>query len=72
MFQTLKFIPGKLWILDGEVLGIGLFGAAGVLWTLVPFWDLKTARGEQNRLANYLGLFAVIYIIILTIIGWLA
>jgi cytochrome b6 len=72
MFQTLKYIPGKVWFLDGEVLGIGLFGIAGLLWTVVPFWDQKSSRGEQNRLVNYLGLFAVMYIILFTIIGWLA
>jgi cytochrome b6 len=72
MFQTLKYIPGKLWFLDGEVLGVLLFGIAGLLWTMVPFWDRKSSRGEQNRFVNYLGLFAVIYIIIFTIIGWLA
>jgi Cytochrome b subunit of the bc complex len=72
MFQTLKYIPGKLWFLDGEILGILLFGFAGLLWTMVPFWDRKSSRGEQNRFMNYLGLFAVIYIIIFTIIGWLA
>ena len=64
MFQTLKYIPGKLWFLDGEVLGIALFGFAGLLWTMVPVWDRKSLRGEQNRLVNYLGLFAVMYIII--------
>jgi cytochrome b6 len=72
MFQTLKYIPGKLWFLDGEVLGILLFGIAGVMWTVVPFWDRKSSRGEQNRFVNYLGLFAVMYIILFTIIGWLA
>jgi len=72
MFQTLKYIPGKLWFLDGEVLGVLLFGIAGLLWTMVPFWDRKSSRGEQNRFVNYIGLFVVIYIIIFTIIGWLA
>jgi quinol-cytochrome oxidoreductase complex cytochrome b subunit len=72
MFQTLKFIPGRLWFLDGEVLGILLFGIAGIFWTVVPFWDRKSLRGEQNRFVNYLGLFAVMYIILFTIIGWLA
>jgi cytochrome b6 len=72
LFQTLKYIPGKLWFLDGEILGVILFGFAGLLWTMVPFWDRKSSRGEQNRFVNYIGLFAVIYIIIFTIIGWLA
>lgn len=72
MFQTLKLIPARVWFIDGEVLGILLFCTAGLLWTLIPFWDRKSSRGERNRFVNYLGLFAVLYIILLTIIGWLA
>ncbi len=71
MFQTLKFIPSKLLFIDGEVFGILLFGLAGVLWMMVPFWDRKSSRGEKNRLVNYVGLFVVIYIVILTALGWL-
>jgi cytochrome b6 len=71
MFQTLKFIPSKLLFLDGEVFGIMMFGLAGLLWMMVPFWDRKSARGEKNRLINYFGLFVVMYIVILTALGWL-
>ena len=71
MFQTLKLIPSKVLFIDGEVLGILLFGGAGVLWMLVPFWDRKSSRGEKNRLINYIGLFVVMYIIIFTTLGWL-
>jgi cytochrome b6 len=71
MFQSLKLIPGKVLFLDGEILGILFFGVAGLLWMLVPFWDKKSKRGEQNRLLNYLGLFAVVYIIVFTIWGYL-
>ena len=71
MFQTLKYIPGKLWLFDGEVFGIMLFGLAGFLWLLVPFWDRKSLRGEKNRMLTYVGIVAVFYIILLTIIGWL-
>lgn len=71
MFQTLKYIPAKLLIIDGEVFGILMFGLAGLLWMLVPFWDRKSSLGQQNRLVNYFGIFAVFYIIALTIVGWL-
>jgi cytochrome b6 len=70
MFQTLKYIPGKLWLFDGEVFGILLFSAGGLLWTLVPFWDRKSNRGEQNRVITYAGLFVIFYMIVLTILGW--
>jgi cytochrome b6 len=71
MFQTLKLIPAKLLFIDGEVFGILLFAVAGVLWMAVPFWDRKSSRGEKNRLINYVGLFVVMYIVILTALGWL-
>ncbi len=72
MFQTLKYIPAKVLVIDGEILGILLFSIAGLFWLLVPFWDRKSARGEKNRFINYIGLFVVLYIILFTIIGWVA
>lgn len=72
MFQTLKLIPAHLWIIDGEVFGVVVFGIAGLLWLLVPLWDRKSSRGEHNRLINYVGIIAVAYIIVLTIIGWMS
>jgi quinol-cytochrome oxidoreductase complex cytochrome b subunit len=71
MFQTLKYIPGKILFFDGEVLGILLFGLGGLLWLLVPFWDRKSSRGETNRFINYIGIFVVFYMLIFTIIGWI-
>ena len=71
MFQTLKYIPPKLIFIDGEVFGILMFALAGLLWMLVPFWDRKSSMGQQNRIVNYFGMFAVFYIIVLTIVGWL-
>jgi cytochrome b6 len=70
MFQSLKYIPARVWFADGEVLGVLLFGGAGLLWMLVPFWDRKSSRGEKNRLITYIGLCVVVYIIIFTILGW--
>ena len=72
MFQTLKYLPAKFVFVDGEVLGILGFGAAGLLWLLVPFWDARSARGESNRFLNYMGLFVVVYIIFFTVVGWIA
>lgn len=71
MFQTLKFIPAKILFMDGEVLGVLAFGLAALLWVLVPFWDRKSARGQKSRLITYFGLFAVVFILIFTILGWI-
>jgi cytochrome b6 len=72
MFQTLKVFPAQVWAIDGDVLGVGLFGVAGILWTLVPFWDRKSRRGEKGRLLTWTGIGVVLYILVLTVIGWLA
>lgn len=72
MFQTLKYIPGNMLFLEGEVFGVLLFGIAGMLWTFIPFWDRKSAQGARNRLLNYIGLAVIAYIIVLTILGWLS
>jgi len=71
MFQTLKYLPARILGIDGELLGVLMFGLAGLLWTMIPFWDKKSTRGERNRYVNYAGLFVVVFIIILTILGWL-
>lgn len=69
MFQTLKFIPSQVLFLEGEFFGILMFSLAGILWFLIPFWDIKTKNGYRNRLVNIIGLTVVIFIIIMTIIG---
>jgi cytochrome b6 len=71
MFQTLKLLPAKILAIDGEVVGILAFALAGILWTLIPFWDRKSSRGERNRLVSYAGIFAMMYIIVFTILGYL-
>lgn len=71
MFQTLKMLPAHLWIIEGEVFGILMFGLAGLLWMLVPFWDRKSSQGLENKFINYAGIFAVAYILFFTILGYL-
>ena len=70
MFQSLKYVPPRILFLDGEVLGIGLFGVAGLIWLLVPFWDRKSARGLRTRTISYIGIGVVAYILVFTILGW--
>jgi quinol-cytochrome oxidoreductase complex cytochrome b subunit len=69
MYQALKFFPAKLLGLDGEVVGIGLFGLAGLLWFLVPWWDGRTPAGARNRILNYVGMAVLAFIIVMTIVG---
>lgn len=71
MFETLKFIPAKVWVIDGELLGILAFGIGGLGWLLIPFID-KTEEGTvRSRTVKIGGLFVVAFIVIMTALGYL-
>ena len=72
MFQILKYLPSKIFFMEGEIFGIVMFSLAGLMWLLVPFWDRKSSQGRKNRLINYIGIMAVTIIIVLTIVGWIS
>ena len=50
MFQTLKLIPPKIWIIDGEVLGVLVLGLIGALWVFLPFLE----RGHPSRAQRWI------------------
>jgi cytochrome b6 len=68
MFQTLKWIPAKIGFLDGEVLGILAFAVAGLFLIAVPFLD---ARPRRRRVFVGLGVIAVSYVVVMTVVGYL-
>jgi cytochrome b6 len=71
MFETLKRIPAKVLWFDGEVLGILAFGLGGLIWFILPFLDdLKKPR--RKLLFTLIGVFVVVYIAMLTIVGFVS
>jgi len=71
MFQSLKLIPSKIMHIDGELLGIGAFGLAGLIWILLPFLEGRQEK-RGGMLVRGAGVFALCYIVALTIYGYLA
>jgi quinol-cytochrome oxidoreductase complex cytochrome b subunit len=69
MFETLKLIPAQVGFITGEALGVIVFGIAALLWTLLPFFD-RDSRGRSGRWAAGAVVFALSYIVALTVYGY--
>jgi cytochrome b6 len=71
MFQTLKLIPAKIGFLDGDLVGVLGFGAAFLVWALLPFLD-PGRPGRVQRFITGAGVFALGYVVVMTVYGYLA
>ena len=71
MFQTLKLIPAKVGPIDGELLGILGFGFAGLVWVLLPFLG-GDRYSRRHVFIRGLGVFALAYMLGMTVYGYLA
>ncbi len=69
MFQSLKLFPPHILGIEGEVVGLMVFGLAGVLLLLVPFLDRKSARGERSPVFTVLGWLMIAFVVGMTIWG---
>jgi cytochrome b6 len=72
MFQTLKYLPAHVLGIEGEVVGILGFGLGGAALLLVPFLDRGAAHGRPTRLVAWLGVAAILYVVLLTYLGYAA
>jgi cytochrome b6 len=72
MFQTLKYLPGHILGIEGEIVGILSFGLGGLFLLLVPFLDRRTARGEPSRLFTWIGIAIIAYMLLFTYLGYTA
>ena len=72
MFHTLKLVPSHVLGIEGEHLGVIVFGLAAVTLVAVPFLDRRASREEPSPWFTVLGLAGLTYLIVFTIIGYLA
>jgi cytochrome b6 len=70
MFQTLKYIPGTILGLDGELVGILFFGLLGLLLVIVPFVTSEKKRAGRLELLPFVGVAVLIYILALTALAY--
>lgn len=64
MYQTLKYVP--------KALGVFGFAVGAMIWIVLPFFDKKSNRGELNRPFTIIGVVALVYVIVFTVIGYVA
>lgn len=72
MFQALKLFPAHVLGIEGELVGIMLFGVVGVVILVIPFLDRRAARGEPSPAFTALGWTLLAFMVLLTIWGYLA
>jgi cytochrome b6 len=71
MFQTLKLLPAKILSIDGDVVGVLVFGGFALLWLMLPFAG-QGGRRHGTRVITGIGVFALAYITAFTIYGYVA
>ncbi|HXV85571.1 MAG TPA: cytochrome b N-terminal domain-containing protein [Gemmatimonadales bacterium] len=72
MFQTLKYLPAHILVLEGEAVGILAFTLGGVVLLLIPFLDRRALRNQPGRLVTWLTVAMVVYVLALTYLGYTA
>jgi len=71
MFQTLRLLPSRLLGIEGETLGVLLFGAAAIFMVVVPFLDRPASTGRPSPVFTTLAAAALAYFVLMTGIGYL-
>jgi len=70
MFQTLKLLPATVAGVEGELVGLLVFGLAGLAWFFVPVLDKRSSREEPSRWLTLMGVAALLFIAIMTLLGY--
>ncbi|MBU1023497.1 cytochrome b N-terminal domain-containing protein [bacterium] len=70
MFETLKMIPAKILFIEGELLGILGFAVLFLLWFFTPILD-RVHDKPRSFWFPVMGLLSLLYIIILTVYGYM-
>lgn len=72
MFHTLKLAPAHVLGLEGEQVVVVAFMLAGLLPLAVPFLDRGEGTPRTVRTARAIGVLALAYMVVLTVMGYLA
>lgn len=71
MFETLKLIPAHVLFIEGELLGILFFIIGGLIWFFVPFFDQQANYNKRSKFWTIFGILLVLYMVGMTIWGYI-
>lgn len=69
--QSLKYVPARVFGIEGEVVGITAAGLGGLFFLLVPFLDRRAARGARSRVFTAIGVVVLVFIATMTTLAYL-
>ena len=69
-FYTLKLVPGHVWFMEGELLGMLGFALLGVFWVALPFWAIDRRGMERTRLVTGAGVALLAYLATFSALGY--
>ncbi|MFI5366570.1 MAG: cytochrome bc complex cytochrome b subunit [Candidatus Binatia bacterium] len=61
--QSLKYLPGKILGIDGDVVGICTFLTGGLFLLLAPFLDRRAAQGRRSPLFTLIGVAIIAFML---------
>jgi len=61
LYQTLRMVPATVLSINGELIVNAAVGILIALWALIPFIDLRSARGMKSPVFTAIGVLIIIY-----------
>ena len=69
-FQTLKMLPGHIFGIEGELVGVIAMGLAGAAFIVLPLLDRRASRDLPNPIFTVIGLVALLYLVVFSVLGY--
>ena len=70
MSQTFKYLPAKIFGIDGDVVVICVFLTGGLILFFAPFLDRRAARGQRSPLFTLLGVLIVLFMLTMVTLAY--
>jgi quinol-cytochrome oxidoreductase complex cytochrome b subunit len=70
VFYTLKLLPSKVWLFEGELVGIFGLVAGVIIWTLAPFWAAPLENQGKRYVVHSIGVIVIAYLVVFSALGY--